>query len=65
VVEVAQKGCAFEQQSKKEETETWRHIEAALKQMRPASTRPASKLMVQSDGLRSQATEEVDLNEQC
>jgi len=34
VVEVAQKGCAFEQQGKKEETETWRHIEAALKQMR-------------------------------
>ena len=34
VAEAAQKACAFEQQGKNEEAETWRHIEAALKQMR-------------------------------
>jgi hypothetical protein len=34
VVEAAQKACAFEQQRNKEEAETWRHIEAVLKQMR-------------------------------
>jgi hypothetical protein len=34
VAEAAQKACAFEQQGKNEEAETWRHIEAALKLMR-------------------------------
>jgi len=34
VVEAAQKACAFKQQGNKEEAETWRHIEAALKQTR-------------------------------
>jgi hypothetical protein len=34
VVEAAQKACALEQQGQTEQAETWRHIEAALKQMR-------------------------------
>jgi hypothetical protein len=34
VVEAAQKACAFEQEGNKEDAETWRHIEAALKLMR-------------------------------
>ncbi|MBI4273944.1 MAG: hypothetical protein HY659_04525 [Rhizobiales bacterium] len=34
VVEAAQKACAFEKEGKKEDAETWRHIEAALKLMR-------------------------------
>jgi hypothetical protein len=34
VVEAAQKASAFEQQGEKEQAETWRHIEAALKLMR-------------------------------
>ena len=34
VAEAAQKACAFEQQDKNEEAETWRHSEAALKLMR-------------------------------
>jgi hypothetical protein len=34
VAEAAQKACAFESEGKKEDAETWRHIEAALKLMR-------------------------------
>jgi hypothetical protein len=34
VVEAAQKASAFEKDGKKEDAETWRHIEAALKLMR-------------------------------
>lgn len=34
VVAAAQKAQALEKQNKKEEAETWRHIEAALKLMR-------------------------------
>jgi hypothetical protein len=34
VVEAAQKAAAFEKQGQKEDAETWRHIEAALKLMR-------------------------------
>ena len=34
VVEAAQKACAYEQEGNKEDAETWRHIEAALKLMR-------------------------------
>jgi hypothetical protein len=34
VVEAAQKASAFEQQGQKEEAETWRHIEAAIKLIR-------------------------------
>jgi len=34
VIEAGQKAGAFELQGNKEEAETWRHIEAALKQMR-------------------------------
>ena len=34
VVEAAQKASAFEKEGKKEDAETWRHIEAALKLMR-------------------------------
>jgi hypothetical protein len=34
VVEAAQKASAFEMQGNKEDAETWRHIEAALKLMR-------------------------------
>ena len=34
VVEAAQRAQAFERQGKKEEAETWRRIEAILKQMR-------------------------------
>jgi hypothetical protein len=34
VAEAAQKACVLEQQGQKEEAETWRHIEAALKLMR-------------------------------
>ncbi|HYY36445.1 MAG TPA: hypothetical protein VE801_01805 [Xanthobacteraceae bacterium] len=34
VVEAAQKACTLEQQGQTEQAETWRHIEAALKQMR-------------------------------
>jgi hypothetical protein len=33
IVEAAQKASAFEQQGEKEQAETWRHIEAALKEM--------------------------------
>ena len=34
VVEAAQKASAFEQQGQKEEAETWRDIEAAIKLIR-------------------------------
>jgi hypothetical protein len=34
VAEAAQKACALEKQGKKEQAETWRHVEAALKLMR-------------------------------
>ena len=34
VVEAAQKASAFEQKGQKEEAETWRHIEAAIKLIR-------------------------------
>jgi len=34
VAEAAQKASAFEQRGEKEEAETWRHVEAALKLMR-------------------------------
>ena len=34
VAEAAQKACAFEEEGKKEDAETWRHIEAALRLMR-------------------------------
>ena len=34
VVEAAQKACSLEEQGQREEAETWRHIETALKQMR-------------------------------
>jgi hypothetical protein len=34
VVEAAQKARSLEEQGQREEVETWRHIEAALKQMR-------------------------------
>ena len=34
VVEAAQKACDCEQKGEREEAETWRHIEAALKLMR-------------------------------
>ena len=34
VVEAAQRASAFEKEGKKEDAETWRHIEAALKLMR-------------------------------
>ena len=34
VVEAAQKARSFEETGETEEAETWRHIEAALKQMR-------------------------------
>ncbi|MGA7390332.1 MAG: hypothetical protein WA322_27320 [Pseudolabrys sp.] len=34
IVEAAQKANAFERDGKKEDAETWRHIEAALKLMR-------------------------------
>lgn len=34
VAEAAQKARALEQQGQREEAETWRHIEAALKLMR-------------------------------
>jgi len=34
VAEAAQKACVFEKEGKKEDAETWRHIEAALKLMR-------------------------------
>jgi len=34
VVEAAQKACSLEEHGQREEAETWRHIEAALKQMR-------------------------------
>lgn len=34
IVEAAQKANAFEKEGKKEDAETWRHIEAALKLMR-------------------------------
>jgi hypothetical protein len=34
IVEAAQKASAFEKEGKKEDAETWRHIEAALKLMR-------------------------------
>jgi hypothetical protein len=34
VVEAAQKASVFEQQGQKEEAETWRHIEAAIKLIR-------------------------------
>ena len=36
IVEAAQKANAFEKEGKKEDAETWRHIEAALKLMRGA-----------------------------
>ena len=34
VVEAAQKACSCEERGQTEEAETWRHIEAVLKQMR-------------------------------
>jgi len=34
VAEAAQKACAFEEKGAREEAETWRHVEAALKLMR-------------------------------
>ena len=34
VVEAAQKASVFEQKGQKEEAETWRHIEAAIKLIR-------------------------------
>jgi hypothetical protein len=34
IVEAAQKAQEFEQRDEKEQAETWRHIEAALKLMR-------------------------------
>jgi hypothetical protein len=34
VAEAAQKACTLENQGKREQAETWRHIEAALKLMR-------------------------------
>ena len=34
VAEAAQRACTFEKEGKREEAETWRHIEAALKTMR-------------------------------
>jgi hypothetical protein len=34
VAEAAQKACALEKQGDNEEAETWRRVEAALKQMR-------------------------------
>ncbi len=34
VAEAAQKASAFEKEGNKEDAETWRHIEAALKLMR-------------------------------
>jgi hypothetical protein len=34
VAEAAQRACAFEKEGKSEEAQTWRHIEAALKEMR-------------------------------
>ena len=34
VAEAAQKACDLEKQGQREEAETWRHIEAALKLMR-------------------------------
>ena len=34
VVEPAQKACSWEESGQTEEAETWRHIEAVLKQMR-------------------------------
>jgi hypothetical protein len=36
VVEAAQRAYAYEEQGQREEAETWRHIEAALKLMRGA-----------------------------
>jgi hypothetical protein len=34
VIEAAQKACACEEKGEKEQAETWRHVEAALKLMR-------------------------------
>ena len=34
VVKAAQRACTYEEKGMTEEAETWRHIEAALKQMR-------------------------------
>lgn len=34
IVEAARKACAFEESGQQEEARTWRHIEAALKEMR-------------------------------
>jgi hypothetical protein len=34
VAEAARRALAFEQQNDKEEAKTWRHVEAALKEMR-------------------------------
>jgi len=34
VAEAAQRACTFEKEGKREEAETWRHIEATLKTMR-------------------------------
>jgi hypothetical protein len=34
IVEAAQKACGCEERGQTEEAETWRHIEAVLKQMR-------------------------------
>lgn len=34
ITEAARKALAFEENGQREEAETWRHIEAALKQMR-------------------------------
>jgi hypothetical protein len=34
IVEAAQKACACEEKGQREQAETWRHVEAALKLMR-------------------------------
>jgi hypothetical protein len=34
IVEAARKACAFEESGHREEAATWRHIEAALREMR-------------------------------
>jgi len=34
IAEAAQRACTLEKEGKREEAETWRHIEAALKMMR-------------------------------
>jgi hypothetical protein len=34
IVEAARKACAYEESGQQEEAKTWRHIEAAMKEMR-------------------------------